>query len=68
MVFINKDLDDHFDKVELVLTKCLEHGVVLSRKKAVLAQNKINYLRLEIEKGKIMMQKYVLEKLQKFSN
>jgi hypothetical protein len=31
LVFSNKDLDDHFKKVELVLNKCLEYGVVLSK-------------------------------------
>jgi len=68
LVFSNRDLDDHFKKVELVLTRCLEHGVVLSKKKAIIAQNKINYLGLEIEKGKFLMQKHVLENLQNFPN
>lgn len=32
----------------------------------VLPQNKINYLCLEIEKGKIIKKKYLLEKLRNF--
>jgi len=66
LVFSNKYLDDHFKKVELVLNKCFEHEVVLSKKKVVIAKNKINYLGLEIEKGKIIMQKHALEKHQNF--
>src|ERR1044072_2267824 len=53
-------------KIELVLRRCLESRVVLSKKKAVITQNKVNYLGLEIEKGKIIMQKHVFEKLQNF--
>lgn len=68
LVFSNRELDYHFKKVKLVLIRYLEHGVVLSKKKAIIDQNKINYLGLEIERGKILMQEHVLEKLQNFPN
>lgn len=64
--FTNKDLDDHFNKAWLLLHKLIENWIVVSKKIVVLAQNKINYLRLEIEKEKRIMQKHVLEKLQIF--
>lgn len=68
LVFSNRELDYHFKKVKLVLIRCLEHGVVLSKKKAIIDQNKINYLGLEIEREKLLMQEHVLEKLQNFPN
>jgi hypothetical protein len=59
-------LNDYFNNVELVLRRCLESGVVLSKKKAVIAQNKVNYLGLEIEKRKDNYAKACSRKTSKF--
>lgn len=50
LVITKKDLEDHFNKVKLVLDKYIEHGIVLSKINVVLAQKKFKYLGLEIKK------------------
>jgi len=68
LFFSNKDLEDHFKKVELVLSKCFEHGVVLSEKKVVIAQNKIKLFRTRNRKRENYNAKACVGKTSKFSN
>ena len=49
-----------------ILQECRKEGIVLSEKKAVLAQQKIKYLGLEIEDGKHNLQPHILNNIQGF--
>lgn len=58
--------NDHIKHLKIVLERCLEKGIVLSKKKAELCKKEINYLGLIISHGNIKMQNHVLENIQKF--
>ena len=56
----------HYEDVLLVLQQCYKEGIILSKKKAKIAQTRINFLGLEIENGKILMQPHILTKISQF--
>ncbi|CAA29527.1 unnamed protein product [Figwort mosaic virus] len=65
IVFSNSELD-HYNHVYAVLKIVEKYGIILSKKKANLFKEKINFLGLEIDKGTHCPQNHILENIHKF--
>lgn len=66
-ILIYSDTEEqHLKDIELILQNCFEAGVVISKKKAVINQQKIKFLGLEIDQGNLSMQAHVLNNIQNF--
>ncbi|QED42829.1 enzymatic polyprotein [Silene caulimovirus A] len=65
LVFSNTE-DEHYLHVLRVLKKCEQLGIILSKKKAQLFKEKINFLGLEIDQGTHCPQHHILEHIKKF--
>nr|APG80689.1 reverse transcriptase [Cauliflower mosaic virus] len=65
LVFSNNE-EDHLLHVAMILQKCNQHGIILSKKKAQLFKKKINFLGLEIDEGTHKPQGHILEHINKF--
>ena len=65
LVFSNNE-QEHVGHVMEVLKLCEDKGIVLSFKKAQIAQQKVNFLGLEIENGTHTVQDHVLNKIREF--
>ncbi len=66
IIIFSDNEKDHYKHILMLLETCLKEGIILSSKKAVVAQKQIKFLGLEIESGKIKMQPHVLVKLKDF--
>ncbi|ACL36982.1 putative enzymatic polyprotein [Rudbeckia flower distortion virus] len=66
ILVFSKTLDEHYDHLETVLRKCIETGIILSKKKAEVAKTKINYLGFTISNGEIELQSHILENIKLF--
>lgn len=65
LVFSNNE-QEHYWQVAGILKKCEQLGIILSKKKAQLFKEKINFLGLEIDQGTHCPQAHILEHIQKF--
>ena len=68
ILVFSKNKDKHLKHLDLVITKFIKHGLVVSKKKMVLFKQKIDFLRTTIEGGMIILQPHVIENIQGFSN
>jgi len=59
-------IEQHKDDVLAVTQRCIDHGIILSKNKCIYAEQKIEFLGLEIKDGQIILQKHILEKLENF--
>jgi len=50
-----------------VTQRCIDHAIILSKKKCIYAEQEIEFLGLEIKAGQIILQKHILKKNKKFS-
>ncbi|AAP78924.1 putative multifunctional pol protein [Cestrum yellow leaf curling virus] len=67
LVFTNSSREEHLSKLLVVLERCKEKGLILSKKKAIIARQTIDFLGLTLqENGEIKLQPNVLEKLELF--
>lgn len=66
ILVFSKTEEEHYVHVIKVLDQCYKEGIILSAKKAKIAQTKINYLGLEIEDGTLLMQPHILTKISEF--
>lgn len=57
---------DHLKHIAIVLKRCQNLGIILSKKKAQLFKTKINFLGLEIDQGTHCPQNHILEHIHKF--
>ncbi|KAM7522596.1 hypothetical protein LguiA_012498 [Lonicera macranthoides] len=57
---------EHFEHVETILRQCLETGIVLSQKKAQVCKKRINFLGLEIDEGRLVLQEHIAAHLKLF--
>lgn len=65
LVFSDNE-EDHLLHVAMILQKCFQHGIILSKKKAHLFKEKINFLGLEVDEGTHKPQVHILEHIHKF--
>ncbi|AAW56089.1 polyprotein [Horseradish latent virus] len=65
LVFSDNE-QNHQLHVAMILQKCYQHGIILSKKKAQLFKERINFLGLEIDQGTHRPQSHILEHIQKF--
>ncbi len=68
ILIFSKTFEDHEGHINKVITSCIDHGIILSKKKAEICKNSINFLGLIINKGKIELQEHILHKLHNFPN
>lgn len=66
ILIFSEDEKSHYQHVKLALEECISHGIILSEKKAEINKSKINYLGLEVERGRINLQPHILEKIHQF--
>jgi len=67
IVFSEND-KEHIEHVSQVLDRCKEVGVILSKPKAQLFREKIEFLGLIIDKGKLQLQKHIGENITAFNS
>jgi len=48
------------------MQRCIDHGIILGKNKCIYAEQEIEFLGLEIKAGQIILQKYILEKIENF--
>nr|CAH68829.1 polyprotein [Carnation etched ring virus] len=65
LVFSNTE-EEHYIHVLNILRRCEKLGIILSKKKAQLFKEKINFLGLEIDQGTHCPQNHILEHIHKF--
>ncbi|UJT32103.1 polymerase [Soymovirus malvae] len=69
LIFTKKDKIDHLEKLEIVLNRIKERGLIISQKKSKIACEELEYLGLILGKdGKIDLAAHVKEKLDAFPN
>lgn len=67
LIFTKGNKEYHLTKLEIVLKRIKERGIIISRKKSILAQEELEYLGLKISKeGCINLCPHVKEKVQLF--
>ena len=67
MIFVFfKSIKQHKDDVLVVTKRCIDHGIILGKNKCIYAEQEIEFLGLEIKAGQIILQKHILEKIEKF--
>ncbi|UTQ50644.1 MAG: reverse transcriptase (domains: peptidase, RT, RNase H) [Plant associated caulimovirus 1] len=66
ILIFSKSEEEHYVHVIKLLEQCLQEGIILSEKKAQLAQTKIKFLGLTVENGSISMQDHILTKITEF--
>jgi len=69
MIFLSfsKTIEQRKDDVLAITQKCIDHRIILDKNKCIYAGQEIEFLGLEIKVGQIILQKYILEKIKKFS-
>jgi len=66
ILVFSKTIEQHKDDVLAVTQGCIDHGIILGKNKCIYAKQEIEFLRLEIKSGQIILQKHILEKTEKF--
>jgi len=72
LVYINdiflfsKTIEQHQDDVLAVIQRCFDHGIILGKNKCIYAKQEIEFLGLEIKGGQIILQRYILQKIENF--
>jgi len=61
-----KIIEQCTDDVLVVTQKCIDHGIILQKNKCIYAEQEIEFLRLEIKAGQIILQKHILEEIENF--
>lgn len=59
ILVFSKDLEEHYHHLYQVFTKFLEQGLIISKRKVILAQEYIECLGLKIGKGKVKLQPHI---------
>lgn len=63
MIFYSKTTDVHNDHLKYLIKKCQNHGIGLSKRKALLCQTSIEFLGLELDQGQVKLQPHVVSKI-----
>jgi len=66
ILVFTKTIKRHKDDVLAVTQRCTDHGIILGKNKCIYAKQEIEFLGLEIKAGQIILQKHILEKIEKF--
>ncbi|KAL0282256.1 UNVERIFIED_CONTAM: Enzymatic polyprotein [Sesamum radiatum] len=68
ILIASKNMKDHIKHLEIFSDACHREGLVLFEKKATIAVNKIEFLRILIDKIGIELQDHIVEKIRNFSD
>ncbi|KAL0292399.1 UNVERIFIED_CONTAM: Enzymatic polyprotein [Sesamum radiatum] len=66
ILIASKNMKDHIKHLEIFSDACHREGLVLSEKKATIAVNKIEFLRILIDETGIELQEHIVEKIRNF--
>jgi len=72
LVYINdilvfsKTIEQHKDDVVVATQRCIGHDIILGKNKCIYAEQEIEFLGLEVKAEQIIIQKYILEKIENF--
>ena len=66
ILIFSKTIERHKDDVLDVTQRFIDHGIILGKNKCIYAEQEIGFLGLETKDGQIILQKHVLEKIDKF--
>ncbi|KAL0324667.1 UNVERIFIED_CONTAM: putative enzymatic polyprotein [Sesamum calycinum] len=66
ILIASRNMKDHIKHLEIFSDACYKEGLVLSKKKATIAVNKIEFLGILIDETCIELQEHILEKIRKF--
>ena len=62
----SKTIEQHQDDVLAAIQRCFDHGIILGKNKCIYAKQEIEFLGLEIKGGQIILQRYILQKIENF--
>ncbi|KAL0404583.1 UNVERIFIED_CONTAM: Enzymatic polyprotein [Sesamum radiatum] len=68
ILIASKNMKDHIRHLEIFFYACHREGLVLSKKKATIAVNKIEFLGILIDETGIKLQDHIVEKIRNFSD
>lgn len=63
ILIFSKNEEEHMEHIKIFKQIILENGITLSKKKKEIAKTNIEFLGLEIEKGKIKLQPHIVDKI-----
>ncbi|KAK4397826.1 putative enzymatic polyprotein [Sesamum angolense] len=66
ILIASKNMKEHIKHLEIFSDACYKEGLVLSEKKATIAVNKIEFLRILIDEAGIELQEHIVEKIHNF--
>ncbi|KAL0388178.1 UNVERIFIED_CONTAM: Enzymatic polyprotein [Sesamum radiatum] len=66
ILIASKNMKDHIKHLEIFSDACHKEGLVLSKKKATIAVNKIEFLGILIDEAGIELQEHIVEKIRNF--
>ena len=58
--------EQHKDDILAITQRCIDHGIILGKNKCIYAKQEMEFFGLEIKVGQIILQKYILEKIEIF--
>ena len=64
ILVFSKAIEQHKDDGLTVIQRCIDHGIILSKNKCIYAEQEIESLDLEIKAGQIILQKYIMKKIE----
>ena len=67
ILVFSKTIEQHKDNVLPVTQRCIDHSINLGKNRRIYTEQEIEFLGLEIKVGQIILEKYILEKLENFS-
>ena len=67
ILVFSKTIEQHKDDVLAVTQRCINHGIIFVKNKCIYVEQEIEFLGLEIKVRQIILQKYISEKIKKFS-
>ncbi|KAL2252044.1 UNVERIFIED_CONTAM: movement protein [Sesamum indicum] len=66
ILIASKNMKEHIKHLEIFSDECYKEGLVLSKKKATIAVNKIEFLGILIDEAGIELQDHIVEKIRNF--
>jgi len=67
ILIFSKTVEQHKGDALAVTQSCIDHGIIFGKNKCIYPEQEIEFLGLEIKDGQIILQKYILKKIENFS-
>jgi len=66
ILLLSKIIEQYKDDVLAVIHRCINNVIIIDKNKCIYAEQEIKFLGVEITVGQIIIQKYILEKIEIF--